>query len=112
MADDGSRERQAMLDEEDDDSFEEMEMLEVIDDENDFEGNTGTDQGDLGDDEVEDDELTGGPGLEGFTGIKPDYVLTAHMGKDKSRNNDGCWVVIILLCRILFCRFCCILHSF
>lgn len=66
-----------LLEEEDEDSFEEIDMIEISD-EDDLQA---TDQGDLGDDEIEDDdEGPFGPGLEGFSGIKPDYILTAHMG--------------------------------
>jgi len=57
----------------DDEEFDEDDMIEIVDDENDI--------GNLADDE-EDEELSQypiGPGMEGFTGQKPDHVLTSHM---------------------------------
>ncbi len=58
----------------DDGDFDEDDMIEIVDDENDV--------GNLADDE-EGEELGyagSGPGLEGFTGQKPDHILTSHLG--------------------------------
>jgi hypothetical protein len=58
---------------EDEGDFDEDDMVEIVDDEN--------DGGNLADDE-DDEELDygPGPGMEGFTGQKPNHILTSHLG--------------------------------
>ncbi|CAL8135337.1 unnamed protein product [Orchesella dallaii] len=55
------------------DTFDDDDLIEIHDDDE----NEGTDLGDFADDE-EDDMDGEGLGMEGFTGQKPDYILTSH----------------------------------
>ncbi len=58
------------------DTFDEDDLIEIQDDDD----NDETDLGDFADDEEDDMDGEAGPGMEGFIGQKPDFILTSHQG--------------------------------
>jgi len=55
------------------------DLIEVIDDDDDPDN---TDMGNLADDEEDGDFDYSGPGMEGFEGVKPDHILSSHLGEE------------------------------
>lgn len=69
-----------------DDTFDEDDLIEIQDDDE----NDETDLGDFADDEEDDMDGEPGLGMEGFTGQKPDFILTSHQG-----------LLLLLLCTLI-----------
>lgn len=72
----GAGDNDEIMGEDFDDTFDEDDLIEIHDDDE----NDETDLGDFADDEEDDMDADVGPGMEGFTGQKPDYILTSHQG--------------------------------
>lgn len=72
----GGNDEDDIMTEDIEDTFDDDDMIEIHDDDE----NDETDLGDFADDEEDDMDGEPGPGMEGFSGQKPDFVLTSHQG--------------------------------